>query len=148
LSDADSNQWQQSLPSSVGGSFASSDASAGSSSLYQAGTEAAGTYSNSSYSYLDGSAATMTSAAPSGSSMTSATWTQQSATTVALGGTQQQEATAAYSYHSPSGSNTISNSGSSMGVPIASAPVVQFGAPDTTVVAAPAHCHPVRRRKH
>ena len=138
LSDANSDQWQQSLPSSVGGSgtFASSDASAGSSSLYQSGTEAAGAYSNGSYSYLDGSGATMTAEAPSGSSMTSDTWTQQSATTATLGGTQQQEATAAYSYHAPTSSNTLTNSGSSMAAAIPSTAVVQFADPDPTVVAA------------
>ena len=138
LSDADSDQWQQSLPSSVGGSgtFASSDASAGSSSLYQSGTEAAGAYSNGSYSYLDGSGATMTAEVPSGSSMTSDTWTQQSATTATLGGTQQQQATAAYSYHAPTSSNTLTNSGSSMAAAIPSTAVVQFADPDPTVVAA------------
>ena len=73
----------------------------------------------------------------SGSSVTSDTWTQQSATTATLGGTQQQAATASYTYQAPGGSGSASNNGSTMGVPVASTPVVQFGTPDATVVAAP-----------
>ena len=79
----------------------------------------------------------MAAAAQAGSSTTSDTWTQQSATTATLGGTQQQAATASYTYQAPGGSGSASNNGSTMAVPVASTPVVQFGTPDATVVAAP-----------
>ena len=144
--NSDSSDQQQSLSlGSFGGtsnsSFASSDASADSSSLYQAGTQAAGAYANASYNYHDGSASTATANAQGpaqGPNLAMGqTWTQQNANAIVLGGTQQQTASATYSYQDPGVSGTVTNNGSAASAAVATTPVVQFGAPDPSVVAAP-----------
>lgn len=120
----------------AGSTFATSDASTGSSSLYQSGTQSAGTYANGSYSYHDNSATTITANAQAPGSTSADTRTEQSASTIVLGGTQQDASAASYSYQTGSGSGTFSNSGSAGSAAPASAPVVQFGTPDPGIVAA------------
>jgi hypothetical protein len=118
-----------------GSSFASSDASTGSSTLYQAGTQAAGNYANSSYSYQDSAAATMTADAQMPGMTAGQCWTELSASTVLLGGMQQDRSAATYTYQMPDGGGADANSGSAASAQPQSTPVVQFGTPDSTVVA-------------
>ncbi len=64
-------------------------------------------------------------------------WTEQSASTVLLGGMQQASSAANYNYQNPDGEGTDSNSSVGSTPQPESAPVVQFAAPDSTMVAQP-----------
>ncbi len=64
-------------------------------------------------------------------------WTEQSASTVLLGGMQQASSAANYNYQNPGGGGTDTNSSVGSTPQPESAPVVQFAAPDSTMVAQP-----------
>jgi hypothetical protein len=139
VADSDSSSRQDGIESmgtiTDGSSLTSSDSSIGSSSLYQSGTQAAGNYANSSYSYQDSSDATMSSGVDIPGMSAAQCWTEQQASTVVLGGTDQQSSAASYSYQAPDGTGTGSNAGSASAPQPEAEPVVQFMAPDSTAVA-------------
>lgn len=104
-------------------------------SLYQAGTEAAGAYSNTSYSYADTGTASATSSGQAPTGSTGDTWSQQHASTLNLAGTQASSAGATYAFQDAQGGGTLSNSGSgsSTGVALPGA-LAQLPAPDGSLV--------------
>jgi hypothetical protein len=106
-----------------------------SNTLYQTGTQPAGMmYTNGSYSYqASGSSSATDQANGPGLSMGD-TWTQQHATQQTLSGVQTSTSASTYTHQDSGGSGTLSNSESTAPAATAPGPVLQFVAPDGTLV--------------
>jgi hypothetical protein len=106
-----------------------------SNTLYQTGTQPAGMmYTNGSYSYqASGSSSASDQANGPGLSMGD-TWTQQHATQQTLSGVQTSTSASTYTHQDSGGSGTLSNSESATPTAPAPGPLLQFVAPDGTLV--------------
>ncbi|MCI0379592.1 MAG: DUF4926 domain-containing protein [Gemmataceae bacterium] len=128
-----SNSRTQSL-GTVTKSFARSQSLTASDSLYQAGTLNGGVYANTSYSYQDSSANTLTIDAQAQGLLIDETWTQARSTNVVLGGAQTNTAAATYSYLDGASPVTVQNAGSGSAPGPETSAVVMFAAPDARLV--------------